>query len=304
MRAGLLKSKTLAVLKKRRQDAVLGFSDRIDELFKVEEFAIAYSAERSAEIQLVKASHVGGDVKKAKADLKKAQKSTDKVLKTLGKTREYLEVKYFCDKCLDTGLVDGKPCSCVQKLQSELAFDGRQSIANFTFSQSTETQEHNCKVFRLAQDWCDGFLQGKNDKTDFLIMGHTGVGKTFLTDCMVNALRQGGANVIYFTAYNLNKIFYDDFMSADKYLLDNLTQAEVLAIDDLGKEPVYNKISCESLYCLLNERNRNGKATIINTNNNIVQLREKYGEPITSRVINVKTTLLVELEGMDKRFEK
>ena len=117
---------------------------------------------------------------------------------------------------------------------------------------------------------------------------------------MVNALRERNVDVVYMTAYNYNKAFFDDFMAEDKYLLDNLIDAEVIVVDDLGKEPIYNKISLESWYSLLNERLNRGKSTIINTNHQPQEILNKYGEPIFSRIVN-KQTVIVELLGKDKR---
>ena len=302
MNAYELKNKALAVLKKRRQDAIANLNDRIDDLCKNNEFNEAYFAEREAEVELEKAKFFKKDLAVFLRKLKTARQVTDLVLAKLGKTREYLSVSYFCDKCSDTGLINGKYCSCVEELQTRLAYDGRQSTPRFDFSQSVEKDEGNKKVIKKAQEWCENFGKASNAKTNFLISGHSGVGKTFLTDCMVNALRSQKINVVYLTAYNLNKMFFDDFMSAEKYLLDNLTKVQVLAIDDLGKEPTYNKVSLESLYCLLNERLLNGKSTVINTNLDFKGLIDRYGEPIFSRIANKQTTTVVEIKGADKRL--
>lgn len=302
MNAYELKNKALAVLKKRRQDAIADLNGRIDDLCKNNEFNDAYFAERSAEVELEKAKFFKKDLAVFLRNLKTARQLTDSVLAKLGKSRDYLSVNYFCDKCSDTGWFNEKCCSCVEELQSRLAYGGRQSAPRFDFLQSAEKDEDNKKIIKKAQDWCENFGKESSAKTNFLILGHSGVGKTFLTDCIVNALRQKKINAVYLTAYNLNKIFFDDFMSAEKYLLDNLTRVEVLAIDDLGKEPIYNKVSLESLYCLLNERLLNGKSTVINTNLDFKGLIARYGEPIFSRIANKQTTEMLKIKGADKRL--
>ena len=85
--------------------------------------------------------------------------------------------------------------------------------------------------------------------------------------------------------------------------MDSLIDAQILVIDDFGKEPLYNKISLESFFNLFNERLRSGKSTIITTNLNPKELFVRYGEPIYSRIAN-KQTVVVELSGKDKRNTK
>lgn len=297
MKDNLLKNKTYSLLKSRRQNAIARLDDLIDELCLDEGFKVAYFNERDLELALVKAKYHNKGVKQAQTKLNNAVKKTDQELNRLGKTRQDLTVKYFCDACQDTGKIDGKTCNCVKVLTRELAYDGRQSTARFEFSQAVLTEE-NDKTLTNAQKWCDDYP--KVDKQNYLIYGHTGVGKTYMSECMVNALRERNVDVVYMTAYNLNKAFFDDFMTDDKYLLDNLIEADVVVVDDLGKEPVYNKISLESWYCLINERLNRGKSTIINTNCQPQDLLGKYGEPIFSRIAN-KKTVIVELVGKDKR---
>ncbi|MBR5250890.1 MAG: ATP-binding protein [Clostridia bacterium] len=297
MNANLLKNKTYSLLKSRRQRANAKLDDLIDELCLDDGFKNAYYTERALELELVKAKYQNKGVKQIQTKLNNAIKKTDEALSRLGKTRQDLLVKYFCEICQDTGKVDGKTCNCVKVLQTELAYDGRQSTARFEFSQAEITEE-NKSIITNAQKWCEDYPNV--NKRNYFICGHTGVGKTYLSECMVNALKKRSVDVVYMTAYNLNKAFFDDFMAQDKYLLDSLIDAEVIVVDDLGKEPIYNKISLESWYSLLNERTNRGKTTIINTNLEPQEILNKYGEPIFSRIVN-KQTVIVELVGKDKR---
>ena len=93
-------------------------------------------------------------------------------------------------------------------------------------------------------------------------------------------------------------------LATKQAVTDNLTDVDVLVIDDLGTETTYKNVSAEYLFSLLNERLAQGKQTFISTNLTIGQLRDNYDERIFSRLIDQKTNLVAQLNGADKRMSK
>lgn len=300
----VLKNKTLAALKKRRQNALDALNDTMDGLYADSEFKTAFAAERELEATLAHVLARDNEDKKTAAALKTAQKNTDEILRRKGFDRSDLFVKPFCAVCGDTGIVNDEICGCVEALEHEMIFGEREIFAKNTFSDDKELDFDNARVIKSAKKWCEGFGTGADEKINYFICGHTGVGKSFLTDCMVNALRQKKLNVVYLTAYELVRILLDDMKDKQSELIDALCKAKVLAIDDLGKEPLYNKVSLEGLYCLLNERALKGLSTIVNTNLAPDEVLARYGESILARLVNTRTTHVVKLTGADKRFKK
>ena len=61
----------------------------------------------------------------------------------------------------------------------------------------------------------------------------------------------------------------------------------------------------EQLFNLLNERQNRGLSTVISTNLNLQELRERYTERVASRLNNPKNCLILTLAGRDlRKFER
>ena len=82
----------------------------------------------------------------------------------------------------------------------------------------------------------------------------------------------------------------------------SLLEAPLLLIDDLGTEPMMRNITVEYLFTLLNERMANKRHTVIATNLTPLQLQERYGERVASRLLDRSQTLPLLLRGKDLRL--
>ena len=92
------------------------------------------------------------------------------------------------------------------------------------------------------------------------------------------------------------------FSAADGEMgFDQLLEAPLLLIDDLGSEPMMKNITVEYLFTLLNERMAAGRHTVIATNLSPVQLIERYGERVGSRLLDRMNCRTVRLNGKDLR---
>ena len=74
-----------------------------------------------------------------------------------------------------------------------------------------------------------------------------------------------------------------------------------MIIDDLGTE-VTNSFVTSQLFSLLNERHLRQKATIISTNLNLEEIRDRYSDRIFSRITSNYS--LCKLTGPDIRMYK
>ena len=136
---------------------------------------------------------------------------------------------------------------------------------------------------------------------DMLLMGQSGLGKTYLMHAMAKKLIQRGQNVLIVSAYKFLEIARKAYMSGNNDDLDALMDADVLMVDDMGAEPLMENITIVQWFNLINERQLRGKGTIISTNLMEDELRRRYTERIASRLMNNMQCPLIQFAGDDVR---
>jgi DNA replication protein DnaC len=136
---------------------------------------------------------------------------------------------------------------------------------------------------------------------DMLLMGQSGLGKTYLMHAMAKRLIQRGQNVLLISAYKFLDVARKAYMSGNVEELDTLMDADVLMIDDMGVEPLMENITIPQWFNLINERQLRGKGTILSTNLMEDELRRRYTERIASRLMNNTQCRLVQFAGEDVR---
>lgn len=239
-----------------------------------------------------------------------------------GYSPDYLSLNYTCIDCKDTGYIENKKCHCFKQAIVDLVYSQsniKRAIAmeNFnTFSfdyYSNDYAEETTKLTPFANahkvvDTCKSFIQSFDEKYENLLLyGNTGVGKTFLANCIAKELLDNAHTVIYLTAFQLFDILEknkfkknDDNYEAENqfnYILD----CDLLIIDDLGTE-LNNTFVTSQLYLCINERHLKQKSTIISTNLSWNDLNSNYSERIFSRITSNYS--LLKIVGDDIRLKK
>ena len=85
---------------------------------------------------------------------------------------------------------------------------------------------------------------------------------------------------------------------------ERIVHCDVLLIDDLGMEPLMENITVEQIYNLLNSRLLRGHYTAISTNLSRLELKQKYTERVTSRLLDARSALAIPFMGKDIRLNK
>ena len=254
---------------------------------------------RQAQVDLAMGN---GDSRKLQQQIKQLQANQNALLKELGFSKSQLQPQYHCHNCNDTGYVDGKICSCMNnEMRKLIVAESNVFNRDYTFANSTETNKHNLAVFKKAREAC------QDGKTNILLTGNTGSGKTYLLTACANLSIENSKSVLFVTAYTLNGMFLNAHLSdveSRQAIVDNLVEVDVLLVDDLGTENVYKNVTAEYFFAVLNERIARGKQTFISTNLTLADIRERYDERIFSRLVDQNTTFVAELVGDDKRLKK
>ena len=153
-----------------------------------------------------------------------------------------------------------------------------------------------------SRRFVDTFEPGKEN---LLLMGSAGTGKTFLSNCIADALMKKGISVIYLSANQLFEALADHAYSREEagqeeyyhWVLDS----DLLIVDDLGTELNNSLVSSELFFCL-NERELRRRSTMISTNLTMNQIRASYSERVASRLM--ENYRLLRLYNSDIRLKK
>lgn len=208
---------------------------------------------------------------------------------------KFKEPNFYCKKCKDTGYYNNKTCSCFKELYKQTLFDKLNITQNFNFDFSMDTLSEKTSLKMIYRQQKEQTL---NNFKSSLFLGKCGTGKTFLATCIANKFNAQG-EVVFLKAFELNNVFikYHCAPIEEKPLFFSiLTDSDLLIIDDLGSEPIYNKITLEYLFIILEARKNKDKPFIITTNLSLKEILSRYGERVFSRIIQENTTEIFEFD--------
>ncbi|WP_422723676.1 ATP-binding protein [Inediibacterium massiliense] len=235
---------------------------------------------------------------------------------------QYFDMNYTCTHCKDTGFGDnGKKCSCFKQklinqayqmsnLKNILEKENFQSFDIDLFSNEPfENHELTPKQNMLQLlNICEGFVINFDmaSHENLLFYGTTGLGKTFLCNCIAKALLDKGKIVVYQTAFKILEIlenykFNKDKSANIKESYDLLFDCDLLIIDDLGTE-LTNTFTNTEFFNIINSRLIQDKKIIISTNLSPMEIANTYSDRVFSRIFG-KFTIL-HFYGRDLRWEK
>lgn len=216
---------------------------------------------------------------------------------------DYLEPIYDCAACKDTGYIEAQKCSCLRRAETARFYaqsnnknlNTGETFGNFRFdlysselvdaSTGTNSLASITNIYNACLTFSNTFaaLDGRN----LLFYGESGLGKTYLSNCIANKVISDGFSVIYLTATELFDLFSKCTYSRDVSAferIDDIMECDLLIIDDLGTEVVSSFTNSKLFYCI-NDRILKKSSTIISTNLPLNKLYEQYSDRIFSRII-------------------
>lgn len=279
---------------------------------------IAANALSAAKARILKQSNLKEEVA---ARNEKLANEKLKLLISHGYAENYLKPIYTCIKCKDTGYIDNKPCSCMKQMvisqlyaQSNISnVLSRENYDTFDLSYYSNKSDniHNATPYENAKNILERskqFIDEFEDKhPGILIYGETGLGKTFLSNCIAKALLDKGHTVLYLSSISLFESILSDIVmnnsrDANKLTLyDYIYNCDLLIIDDLGTE-LTNSFAQSQLFEIINSRNNKQLSTLMSTNLTLHQLQERYTERTISRIMD--NFLVFNFYGDNIRYTK
>lgn len=263
-------------------------------------------------------------------EFNKLQKQKEIILKELNLPENFFSPNYECKLCNDTGYIIDENrksilCNCIKQKLFNIKYNSsnigdldKENFSTFDISlYSTEINKEKFKasisprvnienIKKIAEHFINNF--DNPEEKNLLFIGNTGLGKTFLSNCIAAELLKKEKTVLYQSSSSmLDSILDYKFGKEDSSdnIYNNILNVDLLIIDDLGTENI-NALKFAELFNIINSRllNQNHKITktIISTNLSIDNLFKNYDERIVSRLVGYYN--ICRFFGNDIRFIK
>ena len=235
---------------------------------------------------------------------KALKEEKERLLAENGIPESYFTDIYRCLLCKDTGHISHtERCQCLKQRLINKYYDlsnikGLLEAENFdTFDLRYYSQAENPSeglspqrniqiIYQTAMKFVEEFDRSFQN---LLFYGDTGLGKTFLCNCIAKDLLDKGHTVLYVTAPRIFKLVEDyrfnrDDMEDQDYAIDAVTDVDLLILDDLGAE-FSTIVTSAALFDIMNQRLLAKKATVISTNLSPDEFETHYSDRIVSRFL-------------------
>ncbi len=300
----------------RRKEDIYKALPMLEELDK----QIALTGIELSKVVLLKPENFEEEITKVRSKLDGYREEKKLVLKQNSLTEDDFKPVFECKECEDTGYTSSQEkCKCYKQKIIENLYDMsnikyRLQKENFNlfdigvfsaekFKEEKLSPKQNMKnILEACGNFCLNFSR---ESPSLLFHGTTGVGKTFMCNCIASELIEKGKTVIYQTASNLIEVIEEhkfkktEEAGINKENYNYLFECDLLIIDDLGTE-LNNSFTNSELFNIINARMISDRKTIISTNLPLADLALVYSDRIISRIFN--EFAIFKFFGKDLRF--
>ncbi|MBQ7785065.1 MAG: ATP-binding protein [Clostridia bacterium] len=308
------RAKNLAEEKRRREEAAQASSLVAQLLEKRQQ--VFFSGMRGAFSAPLKAQEISG---RMEAEMAGINAQLRQALVGAGYPQDYLQPVYRCEACRDTGYV-GEPvhemCACLKRAVMNRLYqaEGLQGLEKENFDAfddsifpdtPIEGRKNSQRAFiRKCREYCEGYADAfkPDEGKGLLLCGKSGLGKTFLMNCVAQRVLERGYSVVVVSAYKMIEAMRRfQFGEEGVEQVQDMLSCDLLCIDDLGSEPMLRGITVSSLYHIINERRNMNRAIVVTTNCDSDQLYEKYDDRIGARLTDPSRMSVIPFVGVDVR---
>ena len=240
-------------------------------------------------------------------------------LAACGLPEDYLQPICRCPRCRDTGYVGEpihEPCACLRRAVMSKLYQNeglqileRENFASFDESifpdepiegRKNTQRGYIRRIREICEGYADAFTPGAGD--GLLLCGRSGLGKTFLMNCVAQRVLERGYSVVVISAFKLLDVMRRyQFGEAQEGQAEDILTCDLLCIDDLGSEPMMKNLTVSSLYHVINERRSENRAIVVTTNCTSDDLYEKYDDRVAARLTDPSRMKVLPFVGVDVR---
>lgn len=192
--------------------------DKCPRLQEIDDELSAFAIKTAKSILQTNDKNLLTDLKSKKETLLKEK---DEIYKSINIDSSYFYPQFECNMCKDTGYItenySTKMCNCLKQRIFDIEYN---KINSFDFSKynfsdfSTELyspeanpEKYNSPIspranIEIIKKICDNFVNNFDNpkEKNLLFIGNTGLGKTYLSNCIANELLNKNQTVLYQTA--------------------------------------------------------------------------------------------------------
>ncbi len=215
----------------------------------------------------------------------------------------------------DYGLLNYSDCTCkiaknaARKLKSSGLTELQLTYKLENYNINSENKSMAEGVRKYLKSWPE-LINTNSQSKGFLLIGNAGIGKTMLACIIAKDMLDKGINIVFVSSADLlaelrNAMYAKDDEGIEKKL-DYLANAQVLVLDDIGKEKPTEWIQ-SMYYRLIDLRYRNNLLTGFTTNYYPKALEERlgdFGEATVSRILGMSRDYMFWAKDYDHRTKK
>ena len=312
----------LRTVSARRQRAKAAAQDaRAQAEAAVPELRAAEDALRACGVRCALAGARGAGRAEAAAALAEARQKRDALLAASGRSPQALEPKFTCPLCQDTGVAQGKTCQCVRREMQRLRREEIEAMSSLSVTRfdtmkldyypntrdpqtGRSVRQYMAELLADLQDYAAAF---DLDSENLMFTGNAGLGKTHAALAVAGAALDKGYDVIYISSPDFfSRVealhFGSDPAGEKDALLETVTGADLLILDDLGTEHI-TALTISVLYELINTRMLCHRPTVYTTNITDQGIFEaRYTEKVASRMLG--NCRMFKFFGEDQRLRR
>lgn len=170
-----------------------------------------------------------------------------------------------------------------------------------TFANLIETPD-NAKAVRIAKNYVQHFDEMFSAAKGLILYGPTGTGKTYLADCIANALMERGIPVLVTSIVALTRGLGEQLPT----VLQKMKSAHLLVLDDFGAER-FTDFKSEQIFDVIDTRYGSKKPMIITTNYSLKEMKAAEGirqQRVNERILEVCYPVKMDGESWRKKMVK